>query len=382
MTLKIYKPRAALFRVIGSFALVVLGLTGCMHMSLVTDRPEFAYPQNLLSLCERNMTLTIANRGGFVSAGGFKSDEGSTDNNRILLSAQLIAGEPEWHRLIDRLQLEFIVGQGVLLTALDGHGKAFKSAIEAVDIGCVAGDELTASFATDSSYFYASVGTNHHELVFWTNAQQELVMHSRWKHSMVGLIGGAVTGDGWAIFDRVEFDPLAVELSSIESAVLQECQTLSGTYDFYGENVLEDGTLDVMSAAELLFPDEVQGMFPERTSPLTGTRLVVEQSTSESLLLQLYDESELLVEREVPTAELVCESGHWQLDSSAQSVTSGWLWLMGTGGIESQQLSLWRDAAGSLLIQSESKMRGAILLVPYGDHRSWFVAFEQLDMAE
>jgi hypothetical protein len=49
---------------------------------------------------------------------------------------------------------------------------------------------------------------------------------------------------------------------------------------------------------------------------------------------------------------------------------------MGSGGVSWEDLSLWRDSDGALMVLGTYRSRGAIFLIPTGNTSKMFMRFE------
>lgn len=360
-----------------------LPLTGCIHQDLVTERPAFAFPQNLTSLCQQqSVELMVANRGDVASISGFDADTGfrKGKNDRLLLSPQLMPGAPELHRLLDRLDLSIQPGGDLQINAHQAQRLLAQHTVVAADIRCTDRGELTLSSKPTSSYFFASVGSRRHELTLWTNHKNQLVIHSRWKESMAGLVGGSISGDGWAMFDAVDTNDLNPKLAVNNDLEIQtspasgQCESLKGSYEAIGEGILTDGSITSQPAAEQFFTDQ-KGFYPDTNLLNTGSLLKVDQVPGNHLKLLLFDGESLLASRELPLDDLSCTNGRWVYKGDAASITPAWLMLGGIGGLHWETLTLWRDNEGSLMVASELRSRGAVFLIPVGQSSHNFVAY-------
>ena len=353
--------------------LVILLLAGCVHQESVTTRPEYAYPQHLVSLCHEPGTLSVSNLGIYASSEWGKS------SGDLLLSSQLLPAEPAVHRDIERVRLVFAADATLLVTAYDARGDTLEHRIPAADIECGVDGELLVHFPSFSYYFWASVGTRDRELALWTNRDGGLVLHNRSKETHAGLVGGTVTTDAWALFDALS-SPTPVGLESetrdgvpVESFTGNSCPQLTDDYEPVGQVVHADGSLDTRTATEQFFREEIIGIDPVNQQRRVGTRLAVHQD-QHGIELRLYDAEELLATRLLEESMIRCEAGRWRIQGETQ-FESAWLLIIASGGAHWENLSLWRDDAGDLMVEGVFKRRVALFLVPMIDTQTLFMVF-------
>ena len=73
-----------------AFLLSLSTLAACVHLEAVTARPEYASPENLISLCDQPGKIDVNNRGIYISS--------RDTTGMVLLSTQLLSGELAVHR--------------------------------------------------------------------------------------------------------------------------------------------------------------------------------------------------------------------------------------------------------------------------------------------
>lgn len=361
----------------GSFPKIVLVLllSGCMSEHSVTTRPVYAYPQNLEAICGKTLTLNLDNTGEFFTSGHHKEQTGE-----VLLSAQLLENEPEEHRQYRSLSLDFSPDNPLLITTFDAKGAANTQAFPPERISCGPDGELVLSFPSLSSYFWASVITRGKTLALWTDRKGGLVIQNRWSENLAGIIGGTTSGDAWASFapaalaspvgDQHSPDAIASGFNTTKEG----CPILDGEYEPEARIIHLDGSLAVRTAIEQFFREEIIGPHPVNQETTSVDLFTVSRSNLSALEFRLFNQGELLVTRSVAAADIRCEEARWHI-SGDKLFASAWLLLIGSGGVSWENLSLWRDQSGNLLVQGIFKRRNAIFLIPMGDTESLFMVF-------
>ncbi|NHN36238.1 hypothetical protein G8764_02905 [Pseudomaricurvus alcaniphilus] len=363
-------------------------------------RPDYAYPQNLVSLCGQTRELTIANRGEFES-----SSWDAHGKSRLLLSSQLLPQEPAQQRRYQHLRIAVTPAPALTVSGFDSYGQVHTQTFAQDNIHCDEDGEMLLSFPSSSYYLWASVGSKSKVLALWTNNAGGLVLHNRWHEEMRGIVGGSISGDAWATFaafdsaaaaagsvvttahgsSTSQSSPAAQNLSLSQTTAAGEatdCANLSGDYGVKSEVVHLDGSLAYRQALEQFFRVEIIGEHPVNQDKIKGDRLRVRQDLiANTLALELYDGDEQLVSRQFESSELSCEAGRWQV-KGAKKMASAWLLLIASGGVRWENLTLWRDHNGDLLVEGTHKSRSALFLIPVGDTRTLFMAFPQYGLAE
>lgn len=365
---------------VGLLALSITGLVAaCVHEERVTTRPRYAFPQHMTSLCGKDARLLVSNRGEFVTA------DRTSAGNALLLSVQLSGASLDTQRLITRLELDVTANKGMSVYALDGEQRWQLGHFPAENLLCDDSGELLLDFPSDSFYFWASVGTRQRLLALWTNASGDVVIQNRWREEHTGLVSGTATGDAWAIFKASE--PPAATGSSADSLAATRIETdatscgdLTGRYLPDAEVVHADGSLDSRPAAEQFFREELAGVqaLPPDTAPATELR--VAQGNDHGVMLSLYDGVTLLGSRSLPAKSLTCREGRWQFKGE-KMMHSAWLLFAASGGYHWEDLALWRDRTGALLVEGRHTQRALLMLVPFGGTQTLFMAFPALEQA-
>jgi hypothetical protein len=363
-----------------SFTLVMLG--GCVSEHRVTTRPEYAYPQNLVSLCGQASELTIVNAGEFASTSFDRARNDDNGKKRVLLSAQLLQQEPAQQRRYQYLRIVVAPGPELTVTGYDKYGQVHSQTFTQDNIHCDAGGELSLSFPSSSYYLWATMITRKQVLAMWTNTSGGLVLQPRWQEKAGGIVWGTDAGDAWAAFEH--YDSSMSALNS-DTAVPQniavgegaDCVDLSGNYAAEAEVVYEDGSLGRRQALDQFFREEIIGPHVVHLKKLTGNRLRVQQDIEANTLeLILFANDEQLVSRKLVAKELSCEGGRWRVKGD-KKVAPVWLVLMGSGGVSWESLTLWHDHNGDLLVAGVHKTRNVVLLIPFVDTRNLFMAFSK-----
>ena len=155
------------------------------------------------------------------------------------------------------------------------------------------------------------------------------------------------------------------------------CESLNGDYRTEGQVVAIDGRLDRRTAAAHFFREEIVGANAVREGGAEPTRLELIQDESTAITLNLHGPDGLLASRLLPAQDIDCVKGRWQYDGDVKA-HSAWLLMAASGGVYWENLSLWRDRNGDLLVNGVYKSRTVLLLVPFGQTQNLFVAFPKL----
>lgn len=345
---------------------------GCVHEEQVTTRPTYAFPQHLVSLCGRESQLAVANRGEFVASNS--TGKGST----LLLSAQLSGEELAIQRRITHLELRVSQANGVSVTAFDGARRWLLSTIPAAHLHCDDSGEMLLDYPDDSFYFWASVGNKQRLLALWSNRDGDLVIQNRWLEEHTGLVSGTVSGDAWALFKASTLPDatspeIALDNGTTAAVGVAACPDLSGTYMPDAEVVHADGSLDSRSALDQFFREEIVGAQAPGQEHGNATELRVVQDDG-GIKVGLNEDSTLLAERQLPARSLRCDAGRWVFKGD-KNMHSAWLLLAASGGVYWEDLTLWRDHTGALLVEGRYTQRTLLMLIPFGGTQTLFMAF-------
>jgi hypothetical protein len=362
---------------IGFCLLVIFQLNGCVNANLVTQRPVYAYPQNLTSLCENPVNVFVVNKGRFVTA------DYTNKSSALLLSPQLLQLEPAVQRQLTHVQLTVSSTHAVSIRAYGRDGMVYDYMVPEEDFTCDEQGELLLHYPDNGFYFWASYGSKKRELALWTNSAGDLVVQNRWLETQSGLVSGKVSGDAWALFAASQ--PLAEtdvnEKVSINVNTLKNtsgsnegCRSLSGTYQTIGDLLTPDGQFLQRSATEQFFRKEIIGEHPVNQTFLLATKLIFESTSNGDVIIQLFNESELLVSRKLAAKNLSCKQGRWFYDGEVKG-ESPWLLVIASGGVNWENLTLWQDDRGDLLLDGLYKTKGLLMLIPFGRTEKTFIAF-------
>jgi len=356
-----------------SWLLPILVLVGCVHQHDVTMRPEFAFPQNLISLCDRDSRLVVSNRGEFFAPYQYDGTQS------LLLSAQLSTTEPATQRLVSDLALHFSVTDGLEIVAVEGGRSAAPEFIPLSRMHCGSDGEMLLDYPEHNFYFWASIGEKQRTVALWTNALGDLVIQNRWREQHRGLISGTVTGDAWALFKASNItphSPAPLQTSGRETEGLYgpDCEDLSGRYLPAAEVVHADGSLNSRLAVDQFFREELVGKHPVNQGDISATELRIEQAVQSGIRISLYNGESLLGSRDLAASSLSCKSGRWLFEGET-SLHSAWLLLAASAGVSWEDLTLWRDRVGALLVEGRYVQRSVLMFIPFGGTETLFMAF-------
>ncbi|MDA0272589.1 MAG: hypothetical protein O3C68_04990 [Proteobacteria bacterium] len=352
-----------IYRIVVALTLLTMG--GCVSEDLVTTRPSYAFPQRLISLCDAPTKLDVSNVGQFTTA------DYTHKGNHLLLSAQLLTLHPSLARHVDRVLIEVAANRSLAITAVDSNGRYYEETVPAKRVHCQDG-EFILSFDKNSSYFWASVGTYSRELVLWTNVDQSLVLQNRWREVHRGMVGGHVSGDAWARFDAsLPSAPSAIE--AVQPAHDENCAPLEGQFQVTANVVAGDGTLGTRSASDQFFRDEIVGEEVAARVAGSAARLKLSHPIGGDVAIEVYDEN-LLATRILPVGSIKCANGQWLYRGDTQ-LASAWLLFAAGGGVFREDLTLWKDWNGDLLIEGLLSRKGVLFLIPIGNTEKTFMAF-------
>lgn len=353
--------------------LPLLSLAGCLNNTIVTTRPEYAYPHRLTSLCGRESDLVVFNRGNFVTG------DYTNKSTQLLLSQQLTPLSPDLQRRIDRLVLHVGAAAEISIELILDEGSKYRYTVEGVATRCEESGELVINYPSDSFYFWATVGNRSRELALWTNSDAELILHNRWRETHKGIVGAEFEGDAWAIFERAEpvdsgegiTQPIEALINAVEPV---ECLILTGKFNSEGESITPDGAITTRGAVEHFFREEIIGNQPINQHKSTATTLELIQDQFNAVTIHIYDGNDLLATRLISQEDIQCVDGRWQYRGDKRP-ESGWLLLAASGGIYWEDMTLWLDNTGNLQVSGVYKMRGALLLVPFARTEKSFIFF-------
>ncbi len=360
------------------FIFIAILQLGCIHEDIVTTRPEYAFPQNLQSLCIEGFDITVDNSGEFITTNI------ANGSSKILLSTQLFPLPASTQRHISRIRLKIESNQNLIVTAINNNGRSIIYKIPEDQYSCNELGELAINFPSENFYFWASFGNKTRELIIWTNKGTDLIVQNRWKETQTGIIGGAVTGDAWAIFKHATLEqPNYIpdrNLYSLDETLdfqnsHKECPSLSGSYSTTGEEIRNDGSMAKRPAHKHFFREEIIGEQPINQQEIITNRLEVVHRENNDITLNIYDEKKLIASRLLNAKDISCSStGKWEYKGEIKA-HSPWLIIAASAGVYWENLTFWLDDNGDLLVDSLYKSKSILLLVPFARMESTFVAF-------
>ena len=356
----------ALFSVFPSLAVGLALLGGCSYRQ-ITEPPVYS-DQPLHSLCDHGRSLTVSNRGLF---------DARANVGDLLLAGQLSTQPLENLLAYRAVRLDYLPDSGLNVTLISRRDGELTELLPAAWIDC-ADDAMEIELPSDTFYAWASVGVNARRLRLQVTPDDTLILHLLWeeKGMMMMVLPMRFTGDGWASFqadDTAQYDPLP---APADIALLGACQDLTGTYAVDGESVRLDGSLDHRTAEAQFFRPEIIG---DRAPPAEGwvaADLELSHPPDGGIVLALVRDDGTRLDRSIDAARVSCKEGRWFIEGEKE-VLSPWMLLTGSGGVMREDLVLWRDAEGALMVRGTYRSRGAIFLVPVGHTSEIFIRYEQ-----
>jgi hypothetical protein len=223
------------------------------------------------------------------------------------------------------------------------------------------------------------MGKKERLLALWSNDNDDLVIQNRWREEHTGLISGEVSGDAWALFTASDSVPISPGGAGVTSApttdTSDDCTVgLSGHYAPEAEVVNADGSLASRQAAQQFFREELVGEHPLNQADATVTELRVDQDATTGITISLHAGAETLGTRNLPAGSLACSNGRW-LYSGDKAMHSAWLLLAASAGYHWEDLTLWRDRSGALVVEGRHTQRALLLLIPFGGTETLLMAF-------
>ena len=347
----------------------VLMLAGCSFKD-VTAPPAYA-EQPLYSLCGHGRPLTLSNRGQYESRLGM---------GEVLLAGQLSTQPVENFLSYSAVRLEYLPDAGLQVTLISPFGAELVELLPAAWIHC-AGDAMEVKLPSDAFYIWASVGVKTRRLRLQVTADDSLVLRHLWeeKGMMAIMLPVRIGGDGWSIFQADEAAKYGVQPAPALVAQRGECQDLGGTYSMVGESVRLDGSLERRTAEAQFFRPEIMG---DRALPAEGWNpvgLEISHEPDGAIVLALLRDDGSRLDRRIDAAQVDCTEGRWLL-AGEKDWSSPWLLLFGSGGATWEDLVLWRDGEGALMVRGAFQSRAVVYLIPVGDISSEiFIRYELLD---
>ena len=357
----------AFFVVLSGLACGASLLAGCSYQQVSTP-PDYSQ-QPLHSLCDHGKPVTVHNRGRYDSP---------AQTGELLLAGQLSTRPVEDFLTYRTVRLQYLAATGLQVTLTDPWGETQNELLPGAWIRCVDG-AMELDLPSDSFYVWASVGVKNRRLRLQVTTENGLVMHHLWeeKGMMAVVFPVRFSGDAWASFQAV--DPAEQEPAPPRQVIARigECPELNGTYTVDGTSVRLDGSVDRRATEAQFFRPEVTGGMAPPAEDWSAVRLDVSQSANASIVMSLVGDDGTRIDRQLDASQLSCDRGRWFV-KGAKDVSAPWLLLTGSGGITWEDLSLWRDDVGALMVRGTYRSRAAIFLIPTGVTEEIFVRYERL----
>ena len=336
-------------------------------LSLTQSKPPDYAASTLHSLCIHGKPLTVSNRGIFDS---------STGRGDLLLAGQL-SDQPVENLLNFRaLRLEYVADTGLHVTLVSNRGVEQSEQIPASWVHC-ADDAMELDLPSDAFYLWASVGVKSRHLRLQVAPDDSLILHSAWEEKGMGaiVIPLKFSGDSWARFPPHE--PATGEAAApIAAAYIGACHDLTGTFAVDGVSIRLDGSIDKRDAGSQFFRPEIMGDMGPSAEP-AAVALSVAHVADGGIELALLKPDGSSVVRRLEADRVSCESERWTAKGEKDGM-SPFMLLMGSAGVSWEDLTLWRDSYGALMVRGIYRSRGALFLIPAGSTSELFVRFELL----
>ena len=351
-----------------TLALTLALLAGCSYQEM-SERPYYAEAP-LHSLCEHEGPLTVGNRGIFQNRHG---------GGEVLLVGQLTGQSLETYLGFRVLRLVYVPDSGLEVTLVDVLGAERSELIPAQWISC-ADNAMELELPSDAFYYWSSVGVNTRRLRLQVAADGGLVLQHLWeeKGMAVMVLPLKFSGDGWARFPPDNQAAGAEPLPTMAVGAVDGCPDLAATYSADGTGVKLDGTVAHLGADAHFFRPETAGDHAMQPGDAPAIALRVVHTADGDIDLTLLRADGTQLERRLDGPRLSCDHGRW-LAKGTKDWTPALMMAMGSMGARWEDLVLWRDLDGSLLVHGIYRSRGAFLLIPVGaTTEELFVRFELL----
>jgi len=338
-------------------------LTGCSFNETI-EPPDYA-ENTLYSLCDYSQAFNVNNHGIYDSRSG---------RGDILLAGQL-SNQPVENLLGFRsLRLQYLEDTGLHVTLVSQGGVEQSELIPTTWISCV-DNAMELDLPSDAFYVWASVGVKTRHLRLQVASDNSLILHNVWEEKGMGalVIPLKFSGDSWASFPPD--DSVTYETSpQVTTEMIGECDGLTGSFAVNGTSVRLDGSVDNRSAEAQFFRPEIMGDLAQADgSPAAALR--ISHPTEGGIDLALLRQDGTPSVRRLEAARVSCEQGHWIVRGEKDAM-SPFMLLMGSGGVTWEDLALWRDSDGALMVLGTYRSRGAIFLIPAGNTSTMFMRFE------
>ncbi|MEE4163800.1 MAG: hypothetical protein V2I25_14960 [Woeseiaceae bacterium] len=313
--------------------------------------------QELRSLCDLGYPLILQNRGFYQSSNG---------TGELLLVAHVANRPVESFLEYRSVALDYRPDDGLLVTLTDARGAEETELIPSDSIRC-AEDAMELDLPGDVFYLWASVGVKSRRLRLQVTEDGGLLMQQLWEEKgMVAVVMPVkFTGDGWASFPP--YDPVNQPVAGPGVTVpgIGDCQDLSGDYSTDGVSVRLDGSLDRRSASDQFFRPEVVGNDATEDDDPAAVLLRVLHSTDGGIVLHLVLPDGQYRERTLSADTVTCEAGQW-LATGKKDRLPAFMLLTGSIGSRAENLQLFRDREGALLVHGTFRSGGLLFLIPTG----------------
>jgi len=341
-----------------------LALVGGCSFNEVIQPPDYA-DNALSSLCDYGQPLTVMNRGIYDSRGG---------RGDLLLAGQLSNQPVESFLNFRSLRLEYIPNTGLGVTLISLRGVEQSELIPATWIRC-ADDAMELDLPSDAFYVWASVGVKTRRLRLQVARDDSLILHNVWEEKGMGavVIPLKFSGDSWASFplnDSATFETPP----QVAATFIGECDGLIGNFSVNGTSVRLDGSMENRSAEAQFFRPEIMGELAQPDGPVAVT-LRITHAAEGGIELALLRQDGTLSIRRLEASQVSCTQGRW-IVKGKKDVMSPFMLLTGSGGVSWEDLALWRDSDGALMVLGTYRSRGAIFLIPAGNTSELFMRFE------
>jgi hypothetical protein len=351
--------RIALPMLMSGFAFV----SGCSFNEII-ERPDYA-DNALYSLCDYGQPLTVKNRGIYDSRSG---------SGDLLLAGQLSNQPVESFLNFQSLRLEYLPNTGLHVTLVSLGGVEQSELIPATWIRC-ADDAMELDLPSDAFYVWASVGVKTRRLRLQVARDDSLILHNVWEEKGMGaiVIPLKFSGDSWATFpldDSITFETPP----QVAATFIGECDGLIGDFSVNGTAVRLDGSMENRSAEAQFFRPEIMGEPAQPDGP-AAVALRITHAAEGGIDLAMLRQDGTPSIRRLEATRVFCTQGRW-IVKGKKDVMSPFMLLVGSGGVSWEDLALWRDSDGALMVRGTYRSRGAIFLIPAGSTSELFMRFE------
>jgi len=343
--------------------LIIALISGCSFNETIAQ-PLYA-DDALYSFCDYGKPLTVKNHGIYDSRSG---------RGDLLLAGQISNQPVEQFLNFRSMRLEYLPDSGLSVTLVGLDGVEQSELIPATWIRC-ADDAMELDLPSDAFYVWASVGVRTRRLRLQVALDNSLLLHSVWEEKGMGavIIPLKFSGDSWASFPLD--DATAFETPrQVAATVVGECDGLMGDFSVNGTSVRLDGSVENRSAEAQFFRPEITGEQKQAEESAAMT-LRVNHAAEGGIDLSLLRQDGTITTRRLEATQVSCTEGRW-IVKGKKDVMSPFMLLMGSGGASWEDLALWRDVDGALMVRGTYRSRGAVFLIPAGSTSELFMRFE------